>query len=136
MSDLDPETEAQIIDDFGKYEGIRIERLDDRTVKASFQEFFGEGSATGNSILNVLIAAVRRQKNHEYWHGYAAAQEKQTTNLEEQVAGVIEQLDQLTQSVNQLRATTDTAIKHLAGHVSHLALQFQIDHQQPEQESD
>lgn len=142
MSEFDPETrilwavsEAQIIEDFGKYEGITIERHDDKTVKATFQEFFGEGSVTGSSVLNVLISAVRRQKNYEYWRGYHAAEEKTKEALQEQLETSTEQLSELTESINQLRETSDTAMKHLASHVSHLALQFKLDHQ-PEQESE
>ncbi len=112
MSELDPTTgilrsvsEAQIIEDFGKYEGIIIERLNDRQVKASFEDMFGVGSCTGDSVLSVLIAALRRQENDE-------------------------RLQELTEGIALLRETTDTAIKHLASHVSHLALQISLDHQQ------
>jgi len=41
-----------------------------------------------------------------------------------------QRLDELTASFVLLRETTDTAIRHLAAHVSHLALQFKIDHEQ------
>jgi len=82
MSELDPTTgilqavsEAQIIEDFGKYEEITITRLDDKTVKASFQETYGEGSITGNSVLKVLIHAVNAQKDNEYWRGYRDAEQ-------------------------------------------------------------
>jgi hypothetical protein len=43
-------------------------------------------------------------------------------------------LRELTEQVALLRETTDTAIKHLAGHVSHLAQQFSIDHHHTESE--
>ena len=39
-----------------------------------------------------------------------------------------DQLERIEQQIALLRETTDTAIKHLAGHVSHLAQQFNIDH--------
>jgi hypothetical protein len=40
-----------------------------------------------------------------------------------------QRLDELTASIVLLQETTDTAIRHLAAHVSHLALQFQLDHE-------
>jgi hypothetical protein len=142
MSELDPTTkiirsvsEAQIIDDFGKYEGITIERLDDHTVKATFQEFFGEGSSTGHSVLNVLVSAVRHQKNYEYWRGYHRAEEEYKTMLEETLQESSERMESLEESINTLRAEMDAAIKHLASHVSHLALQFQLDHEKSEAQS-
>ncbi|SRR6266496_2173444 len=137
MSELDPTTgilrsvsEAQIIEDFGKYEGIIIERLNDRQVKASFEDMFGVGSCTGDSVLSVLIAALRRQKNYEYWRGYHKAEEEAKTTLEETIQENDERLQELTEGIALLRETTDTAIKHLASHVSHLALQISLDHQQ------
>jgi hypothetical protein len=143
MCELDPETrilravsEAQIIEDFNKYEGIRIERLDDKRVKATFEETFGEGSATGNSVLNVLIAAIRRQKNQRYWDGYKAAEEKAKQETIERLEMLENEIIELTESINQHRITTDAAIQHLATHVSHLALQFTLDHQKTEQESE
>jgi hypothetical protein len=137
MSELDPTTniirsvsEAQIIEDFGKYEGITIKRIDDRTVRATFQEAFGEGSVSGDSVLNVLLNAVRRQKTNEYWRGYSKAEEEGKIGLEEAIQDSSERLEQLTASITLLRETTDTAIEHLASHVSYLALQFSIDHEQ------
>jgi hypothetical protein len=139
MTEFDPTTgiirsisEAQIIEDFGKYEGIKIERLDEKTVKATFQEAFGEGSVTSDSVLNVLLNAVRRQKTQEYWRGYYKAEEEEKTALEEALQENSERLEELTASIALLRETTDTAIKHLAGYVSHLELQISVDHQQSE----
>lgn len=40
-----------------------------------------------------------------------------------------QRLDELAASIALLQETTDTAIRHLAAHVSHLALQFQLDHE-------
>jgi hypothetical protein len=141
MSELDPETgiirsvsEAQIIEDFGKYEEITITRLDDKHIKATFQETFGVGSVTDRSVLNVLIAAVRRQKNQRYWDGYKAAEEKAKQELLERMELLQNLIEEQTASIALLRETTDTAIKHLAGHVSHLAQQFSIDHNQGKEE--
>ncbi len=141
MSELDPETgiirsvsEAQIIEDFKKYEEITITRLDAKHVKATFQEVFGEGSATGDSVLNVLIAAVRRQKNQRYWDGYKAAEEKAKEEMLERMDLLQNLIEAQAVSIAMLRETTDTAIKHLAGHVSHLAQQFSIDHNQRKEE--
>jgi hypothetical protein len=141
MSELDPETgiirsvsEAQIIEDFKKYEEITITRLDAKRVKATFQEVFGEGSAIGDSVLNVLIAAVRRQKNQRYWDGYKAAEEKAKEEMLERMDLLQNLIEAQAVSIAMLRETTDTAIKRLAGHVSHLAQQFSIDHNQRKEE--
>jgi hypothetical protein len=40
-----------------------------------------------------------------------------------------QRLDELTVSIALLRETTDTAIKYLAAHVSHLASPFKINHE-------
>ena len=125
-------SEAQIIEDFGKYEGIHIERIDKKTVKATFQEAFGEGSVIGDSVLNVLLNAVRRQKTQEYWRGFNKAEEEGKTILEEALQDNSERLEELTASIALLRETTDTAVKHLAGYFSHLERQISVDHQQSE----
>ena len=129
-------SEAQIIADFKKYEGITITRLDEQRVQATYQEAFGQGSITGDSVLNVLLHAVRAQKNYEYWRGYHKAEEEGKIALEEALQENDERLEELTKSIALLRETTDTSIKHLAAHVSHLvshlALQVKIDHEQSE----
>ncbi len=127
-----PVSEAQIIEDFGKYEGIHIERIDNKTVKATFQEAFGEGSVTGDSVLNVLLSAVRRQKTQEYWRGFNKAEEEGKTILEEALQENSERLEELTASLALLRETTDTAIKHLGSYVSHLERKISVDQQQSE----
>ncbi len=48
---------------------------------------------------------------------------------EPRLALLEERVSTLTESIALLRETTDTAIKLLAAHVSHLALQFKIDHE-------
>ena len=140
MSELDPTTgiirsipEAQIIEVFKKSEDIRIERLDEQTVKVTYEDMFGTGSVKGNSVLNVLIHAMRAQKNQRYWDGYKEAEEKAKQEMIDRLELLENHISELKESIALLRETTDTAIKHLAGHVSHLALQLKVD-RSPEQE--
>jgi len=56
----------------------------------------------------------------------ALLQEQETLSLLEQ------KIDTLSEDIAMLRETTDTAIKHLAGHVSHLALQLRVNQQESE----
>lgn len=51
-----------------------------------------------------------------------------TALLAKSITRLNEQRHTLTEDIALLRETTDTAIKHLAGHVSHLALQLSLDH--------
>lgn len=57
-----------------------------------------------------------------------------TALLAKQLYQLNEQRHTLTEDIALLRETTDTAIKHLAGHVSHLAQQISLDHHHTESE--
>jgi len=68
------------------------------------------------------------QETSDYWRGYNKAQEEYKIQLEEALQDSSERLDELTASIALLRETMDASIRHLASHISHLALQFQLDH--------
>ncbi len=75
------------------------------------------------------------QETSDYWRGYNKAQEEYKIQLEEALQDSSERLDELTASVALLRETMDASIRHLASHISHLALQFQLDHKKDEEQS-
>ncbi len=61
--------EEELIAAFGN-EGITITRRVDQNFQATFQDSFGEGTVIGESLLFILLLAVKRQKTSEYWRGY------------------------------------------------------------------
>jgi hypothetical protein len=72
------------------------------------------------------------QETSDYWRGYHKAEEDYRVKLEETLLETSERLDELTASIALLRETMDTSIKHLASHVSRLALQISLDHEKGE----
>ena len=75
------------------------------------------------------------QETSDYWRGYNKAQEEYKIQLEEALQDTSERLDELTASIAVLRETMDASIRHLASHVSHLAMQISIDHEHNEAQS-
>jgi hypothetical protein len=74
------------------------------------------------------------QETSDYWRGYHKAEDDYRVKLEETLLETSERLDELTASIAVLRETMDASIRHLASHVSHLAMQISIDHRQNEEQ--
>ena len=115
----EPLLEQQITEDFKNYEGITIERLEGGRYKATFQEQSGEGSVTGDSVSNVLLQAVRRQKTQRFWNGYKEAQEKAHQEALGRLELLQNQVNELTTITYQLKAL-EIAMQLLADNIVNL----------------